>query len=101
MHDIWNPWHGCKKISEGCLNCYMFYMDKKYDKDGSNIYKTKNFYYPLSKNRKGEYKIKSGDTIAKIAPKYNVSVQDILSANPNVNPSRLMIGQEIVIPVKK
>ena len=47
------------------------------------------------------YKIKSGDTIAKIAPKYNVSVQDILSANPNVNPSRLMIGQEIVIPVKK
>ena len=63
MHDIWNPWHGCKKISEGCLNCYMFYMDKKYDKDGSNIYKTKNFYYPLSKNRKGEYKIKSGELI--------------------------------------
>lgn len=63
MHDIWNPWHGCKKINEGCLNCYMFYMDKKYDKDGSNIYKTKNFYYPLSKNRKGEYKIKSGELI--------------------------------------
>ena len=44
MHDIWNPWHGCKKYSEGCLNCYMFYLDKvKANKDGSVIYKTSNF----------------------------------------------------------
>lgn len=20
---IWNPWHGCHKISEGCEHCYM------------------------------------------------------------------------------
>ncbi|WP_143675676.1 DUF5131 family protein, partial [Succinivibrio dextrinosolvens] len=26
MHDIWNPWHGCIKISEGCKNCYMFWF---------------------------------------------------------------------------
>lgn len=63
MHDIWNPWHGCNKVSEGCLNCYMYYMDKSYDRDGSFIYKTKNFNYPLSKNRQGEYKIKSGELI--------------------------------------
>ena len=25
MHDIWNPWHGCKKCSEGCQNCYMYF----------------------------------------------------------------------------
>ena len=24
MHDIWNPWHGCVRISEGCANCYMY-----------------------------------------------------------------------------
>ena len=24
MHDIWNPWHGCVKCSEGCQNCYSF-----------------------------------------------------------------------------
>ena len=29
MHDIWNPWHGCKKISPGCANCYMYTLDKQ------------------------------------------------------------------------
>ncbi len=28
MHGIWNPWHGCVKHSEGCANCYMFYLDR-------------------------------------------------------------------------
>ena len=64
MHDIWNPWHGCKKCSEGCENCYMYFLDRMRDQDGSRIYKTKNgFRYPLSKNRQGQYKIKSGEMI--------------------------------------
>ena len=29
MHDIWNPWHGCKKCSEGCRNCYMYFLDEQ------------------------------------------------------------------------
>lgn len=24
MHDIWNPWHGCVRVSSGCANCYMY-----------------------------------------------------------------------------
>lgn len=32
MHDIWNPWHGCIKKSEGCENCYMYYLDYKHGK---------------------------------------------------------------------
>lgn len=64
MHDIWNPWHGCKKISEGCENCYMYYLDRMRDQDGSNIYRTKNnFDYPLHKNRKGVYKVQSGEML--------------------------------------
>ncbi len=64
MHDIWNPWHGCKKISEGCKNCYMYYLDKYRNQDGSNIYKVaNNFDYPLHKDRKGNYKIKSGEQL--------------------------------------
>ena len=27
--EIWNPWHGCKKYSEGCENCYMYFLDKQ------------------------------------------------------------------------
>lgn len=65
MHDIWNPWHGCIKISEGCENCYMYYLDKtRSGKDGSKIYRTSGgFNYPLQKDRHGNYKIKSGEEI--------------------------------------
>ena len=55
MHNIWNPWHGCKKISEGCENCYMYYLDRMRDKDCSYIYQTGSFFYPLKKDRKGNY----------------------------------------------
>lgn len=64
MHDIWNPWHGCVKCSEGCENCYMYFLDRMRDKSGRDIYRTKTgFNYPVQKNRSGEYKIKSGEMI--------------------------------------
>lgn len=64
MHDIWNPWHGCKKCSEGCENCYMYFLDKTHGNgDSSIVRRMSNFNYPLSKNRNGEYKIKSGETL--------------------------------------
>ena len=64
MHDIWSPWHGCTKISEGCAHCYMYYLDKIHgNKEGSIIYKTKNMRYPLMKKKDGTYKIKSGEQI--------------------------------------
>ena len=64
MHDIWNPWHGCVRCSEGCENCYMYYLDDMRDNDGSEIYLTLNAGYPLSKDRKGRYKIQSGEKIS-------------------------------------
>lgn len=64
MHDIWNPWHGCVKCSEGCENCYMYFLDRMRDKSGAEIYKTKSgFRYPLKKNRNGYYKIHSGEQL--------------------------------------
>ena len=64
MHDIWNPWHGCRRISEGCENCYMFFLDSLRDKDGGEIYRTKaGFRYPLSRDRDGRYKVRSGETL--------------------------------------
>ena len=64
MHDIWNPWHGCKKCSEGCENCYMYFLDEQRGKSGADIYRTKSgFCYPLSKDRYGQYKVKSGEQL--------------------------------------
>ena len=63
MHDIWNPWHGCIKISEGCQHCYMYYLDRMRDQDGSRIYKTSQFDYPIQKDRLGRYRIQSGELI--------------------------------------
>lgn len=39
--DIWNPWHGCRKYSEGCDHCYMHYLDNERGKSGGEIYKVK------------------------------------------------------------
>ena len=65
MHDIWNPWHGCRKKSEGCQHCYMFYLDSKHDNKipSNQVYRTNNFTYPLQRNRNGEYKVKSGEQL--------------------------------------
>lgn len=63
MHDIWNPWHGCKRVSPGCANCYMYFLDQLRQQDGSHIYRTDSFDYPLQKTRTGEYRIKSGELI--------------------------------------
>lgn len=54
---IWNPWHGCKKISSGCQNCYVYRRDAEFGKDSSIVTKTANFDLPLKRNRKKEYKL--------------------------------------------
>ena len=56
----WNPWHGCKKYSEGCKNCYVYRLDAKYGRDPSDIYVTNSFELPITKNRKKQYKFPSG-----------------------------------------
>lgn len=56
----WNPWHGCVKYSEGCMNCYVYRMDKQYGRDPSKMFITQSFYLPISKTRTGEYKYPSG-----------------------------------------
>lgn len=64
MHDIWNPWHGCRKCSEGCQHCYMYFLDKMRDKNGADIYRTKSgFSYPLQMNKNKSYKVQSGELI--------------------------------------
>lgn len=53
----WNPWHGCKKISPGCANCYVYRRDAEFSKDSSMVTRTSSFDMPIKRNRKGEHKL--------------------------------------------
>lgn len=55
---------------------------------------------PAQNGESKKYKIQSGDTFAKLAKKHGVSLDAIIAANPDANPSRLKVGQEINIPAK-
>jgi LysM repeat protein len=45
-----------------------------------------------------EYVIVRGDTYSKIAKQYGVTVKVIEDANPDIQPTRLKVGQKLVIP---
>lgn len=60
---MWNPWRGCHKFSEGCKFCYIHKGDSRRGVDTNQILKTEQFYAPVAKNKKGEYKIKSGQIV--------------------------------------
>ena len=60
---IWNPWHGCHKLSPGCANCYVYRRDESIGKDASVVMKTGDFDLPVRKNRKGEYKLSANEGV--------------------------------------
>lgn len=60
---LWNPWHGCHKLSAGCVNCYVYRTDGKHGIDSSVVMKTKSFGLPVRKKRDGSYKIGAGEMV--------------------------------------
>jgi len=63
MRTIWNPWHGCRRVSEGCAHCYMYFLDRLRGADGSRVYTTEAFDYPVRRDRKGRYAVPPGVTL--------------------------------------
>lgn len=62
MHG-WNPWHGCRKLSEGCRHCYVYSMDELHGKDSSAISRNRDFDLPLRTRRNGTYVLPPGSTV--------------------------------------
>lgn len=61
---IWNPWHGCHKCSEGCQNCYAYFLDKRYGRDTNEVVRNKSdFKLPIKKTRDGSWKLPSGSFV--------------------------------------
>ncbi len=44
------------------------------------------------------YTVRPDDTLWDIATNYGLTVDDLLAANPGVDPRRLMVGQELQVP---
>ena len=63
MSVMWNLWHGCRKISEGCRHCYVYRQDAKWEKDASQVVRTAQFDLPVRRDRRGRYKIPSGELV--------------------------------------
>lgn len=60
---MWNLWHGCRKLSAGCRNCYVYRGDSKHGRDSSVVTKTEKFGLPLQRKRDHTYKIPSGTLV--------------------------------------
>ena len=59
---IWNPWHGCHKISAGCKHCYVFREDAAFRTEipTNKVRKTSTFNLPIKRDRKKNWKFPSG-----------------------------------------
>ena len=58
-------------------------------------------YIPSNDNQENQYVVKAGDTLTKISKTYNVTVQQIASANNIKNPNLINVGQVLTIPASK
>jgi LysM repeat protein len=56
---------------------------------------------PTSEALGQTYVVQDGDFPAKIAEKFGIPVEDLLAANPGINPTDMHIGQVIIIPPKR
>ena len=64
LSKMWNPWHGCRKLSAGCANCYVYRGDAKRGIDSETVFKTQSFDAPVQrKKRDGTYKIPVGTLV--------------------------------------
>lgn len=102
MYYAWNPWHGCRKLSPGCKNCFVQFLDQKRGNEAKGFYKVKTkFNYPVQKTRNGEYKIPSGvqvgtcftsDFFIEEADEFRPAAWKMIAERPDV---------EFLIPTKR
>ncbi len=63
---MWNPWHGCHKISEGCRHCYVYREDAAFGaaRPSNEVRRTASFDLPLRRDRRRNWKYPSGTEFA-------------------------------------
>ena len=63
---MWNPWHGCHKISAGCKHCYVYREDAAFGASvpSSEVRRISSFNLPLKRDRKKNWKYPAGTEFA-------------------------------------
>lgn len=80
----WNPWHGCRKVSEGCKYCYMFREKHRYGQDPMEVVKSKTkFKDPLKwKEGKMVFTCSWSDWFIELADEWREEAWDIIRKTP-------------------
>lgn len=61
---IWNPWHGCHKVSPGCQHCYVYRGDSRYGRNPEEVHKNGAFSYPVARFKKNnQYKLQTNEVV--------------------------------------
>lgn len=63
MSVSWNPWHGCRKLSEGCRHCYVYRQDARHDRNAREVRRTAAFDLPVRRSRNGQFKVPAGEMV--------------------------------------
>ncbi len=63
---MWNPWHGCHKISAGCKHCYVYREDAAFGTPTPSdvVRRTSSFNLPVRRDRHKNFKFPSGTEFA-------------------------------------
>lgn len=63
---MWNPWHGCHKISAGCRHCYVYREDAAFGASvpSDEVRRTASFNLPVRRDRKKNWKFPAGTEFA-------------------------------------
>ena len=65
MSEVWNMWHGCHKLSQGCRFCPVFQKDYLYGRNPSVVFKTKSFDLPVQQTRSHTHRLNPDDHLVR------------------------------------
>ena len=83
----WNPWQGCRKVSPGCLNCYMYRDKKRYGQDPETVVRSKpsTFNAPLHWKEQARVFVCSwSDFFIEDADEWREEAWEIMRATPHL-----------------
>lgn len=85
----WNPWQGCRKVSPGCANCYMYRDKKRFGQDPTSVVRSKptTFNFPLTLKWKEPAKVfvcSWSDFFIEDADQWRDEAWDIIRKTPHL-----------------